>query len=63
MSIKNMGSRKMYDEAMKMCLESGMQLLDEQSLPVTRRTGSSSQKVKGLSASNEKMLVFMKPSE
>ena len=60
MSIKNIGNRKMYDEAMKMCLDSGMQLLDEQSLPVTRRTGSKGQKEKGLQASNEKMLVFQK---
>lgn len=60
MSIKNMGSRKMYDEAMKMCLDSGMQLLDEQSLAVVRRTGSKFQKGGGLDASNEKMLVFQK---
>lgn len=60
MSIKNMGSRKMYDEAMKMCLDSGMQLLDEQHLAVVRRTGSKFQKGKGLDASNEKMLVFQK---
>ena len=61
MSIKNMGKRKMYDEAMQMCLDSGMELIGEQHLPVVRRTGSQVQKAGGMDASNEKMLVFMKP--
>lgn len=60
MSIKNVGSRKMYDSAMQMCLDSGMELLDEQHLPVVRRTGCHSQKTRGMDASNEKMLVFQK---
>ena len=44
-----------------MCLDSGMELLDEQPLPVVRRTGSQVQKAGGMDASNEKMLVFVKP--
>ena len=61
MSIKNMGKRKMYDSAFKMCEEAGLLFLCEEELQVIRRTGANNTKHQGLSASNEKLMVFRKP--
>lgn len=44
MSIKNMGRKKMYDEAKRMCLDVGLEMLDEPELNVVRRTGANSTK-------------------
>lgn len=63
MSIKNMGKRKMYDSAFKMCEEAGLSFLCEEELQVIRRTGANNTKHQGLSASNEKLMVFRKPEE
>ena len=60
MSIKNMGRKKMYDEAKKMCLDAGLEMMDEPELNVVRRTGANSTKTQGLSASNEKFMVLRK---
>ena len=60
MSIKNMGKRKMYDEAFKMCQGAGLNYLCEEELQVIRRTGANNTKTQPMSASNEKMMVFTK---
>ena len=60
LNIKNMGKLKMYDDAMRLCNESGMEFVCEEDLHVTRRTGANSTKSQGMSASNEKLMVFRK---
>ena len=61
LNIKNMGKLKMYDDAMRLCKESGLEFVDEEVLHVTRRTGANQTKTQGLSASNEKLMIFRKP--
>ena len=60
LNIKNMGKLKMYDDAMRLCQESGMEFVGEEDLHVTRRTGANSTKSQGMSASNEKLMIFIK---
>jgi hypothetical protein len=61
LNIKNMGRLKMYDDAMRLCNESGMEFLGEEVLHVVRRTSTKFNKTQGMSASNEKLMVFKKP--
>lgn len=44
LNIKNMGKLKMYDDAMRICKETGLEFTCEEDLHVTRRTGASSTK-------------------
>lgn len=60
LNIKNMGRLKMYDDAMRLCKESGLEFMGEEDLHVTRRTGSKTTKTQGMSASNEKLMIFRK---
>ena len=61
LNIKNMGRLKMYDDAMRLCNESGMEFIGEEVLHVVRRTSTKFNKTQGMSASNEKLMVFKKP--
>lgn len=61
LNIKNMGRMKMYDDAMRLCRESGLEFVCEEDLRVTRRTGANVTKTQGMAASNEKLMVFRKP--